>query len=338
MAKGKPSLARRRLARRCLALAAVLLLAAPGLVPLQAQEAPYPNRPIQLIVTVPPGGAADIVARLVAAKLGDALGQAIVVQNKGGASGTIATEGVAKAKPDGYTLLQNAISTHGIGPHLFAQLPYDPVKDFAPIGLVAKVPLVLVVHKDVAAKTVADVIALAKAAPGTMAYASPGNGGAPHLTAELFRLLTGTKLLHVPYKGSGPAVADLSEGRMQMMFDGIPAFLPFIESGKLRPIAAAAPERNKLLPDLPTFDELGFPGMHVALWYGLVAPAGTPAAIIERLNGELNKVLALPAVSEAFARQSIDTAPGTAAAFAAFMQAELERWGKVVTAAGIQPE
>ena len=308
------------------------------IAPARAQEAPYPNRPIQLIVTVPPGGAADIVARLVGAKLSEALGQPIVIQNKGGASGTIATEGVAKAKPDGYTLLQNAISTHGIGPHLFAQLPYDPVKDFAPIGLVAKIPLVLVVHKDVAAKSVADVIALAKAAPGKIAYASPGKGGAPHLTAELFRLLTGTDLLHVPYKGSGPAVADLSEGRVQMMFDGIPAFLPFIEAGKLRPIAAAAPERNKLLPDLPTFDELGFKGMHVALWYGLVAPAGTPAPIIERLNKELNKVLNLPAVREAFGKQSIDAAPGTAAEFAAFMQTEMARWGRVVKDAGIQPE
>ena len=316
-----------------------LVLAAPGFVPLSlAQEAPYPNRPIQLIVTVPPGGAADIVARLVAIKLGEALGQPIVVQNKGGASGTIATDSVAKAKPDGYTLLQNAISTHGIGPHLFTQLTYDPVKDFSAIGLVAKVPLVLVVHKDVAAKTVADVIALAKAAPGTLAYASPGNGSAPHLTAELFRSLTGSKLLHVPYKGSGPAVADLAEGRVQMMFDGIPAFLPFIEAGKLRPIAAASPQRNPLLPDLPTFDELGFKGMDVALWYGLLAPAGTPLPIIERLNAELNKVLALAAVRDAFARQSIGTVPGTPAAFAVFMQSEMDRWGKVVKDAGIQPE
>ena len=310
----------------------------PAISPVMAEDAPYPNRPITLIVTVPPGGAADFVARLIGAKMAEALGQAIVIQNKGGASGTIATEGVAKARPDGYTLLQNAISTHGIGPHLFTQLPYDPVKDFAPIGLIARIPLVLVVHQDVPAKTVAEVIALAKAEPGKLAYASPGNGGAPHLTAELFRSLTGTNILHVPYKGSGPAVADLSEGRVQMMFDGLPAFLPFIQSGKLRPIASAAPERNKLLPDLPTFDELGLKGMHVALWYGLEAPAGTPAPIVERLNTELNKVLALPAVREAFAKQSVDAAPGTPAEFAAFMQSEMERWGKVVKSAGIQPE
>ncbi len=301
-------------------------------------EAPYPNRPIQLVVTVPPGGAADFVARLVGAKLAEALGQAIVIQNKGGASGTIATDFVAKAKPDGYTLLQNAISTHGIGPHLFTSLPYDPLKYFAPIGLIAKIPLVLVVHKDVAATSVADVIALAKADPGKLAYATPGKGGAPHLTAELFSLLTETKLLHVPYKGSGPAVADLAEGRVQLMFDGIPAFLPFIEAGKLRPLAAAAPERNKLLPDLPTFAELGYKGMEVSLWYGLTAPAGTPEAIVQRLNAELNKVLALPAVAEAFAKQSVDAAPGSSADFTAFMRNELDRWGKVVKSAGIQPE
>ena len=303
-----------------------------------AEEASYPSRPITLVVTVPPGGAADFVARLVGAKMAEALGQAVVIQNKGGASGTIATEGVSKAKPDGYTLLQNAISTHGIGPHLFAQLPYDPVMDFAPIGLIAKIPLVLVVHKDVAAKSVADVIALAKAQPGKIAYASPGKGGAPHLTAELFRSLTATELLHVPYKGSGPAVADLSEGRVHMMFDGIPAFLPFIQAGTLRPIAAASTARNRLLPDLPTFQELGYSGMDVALWYGLMAPAGTPQPIVERLNAELNKVLNLPAVRDAFAAQSVDAAPGTAAAFASFMQSETNRWGKVVKEAGIQPE
>ncbi len=325
----------KRLARFLAILAASIV----GSTAAYAQaEAPYPNRPIQFIVTVPPGGAADFVARLVGAKLAEGLGQAVVIQNKGGASGTIATDFVAKSKPDGYTLLQNAISTHGIGPHLFTSLPYDPLKDFAPVGLIARIPLVLVVHKDVAASSVADVIALAKAAPGKLSYASPGNGGAPHLTAELFSLLSETKLLHVPYKGSGPAVADLAEGRVQMMFDGIPAFLPFIEAGKLRPLAAASLERNKLLPDLPTFAELGYKGMDVALWYGLIAPVGTPEPIVQRLNAELNKVLALPAVREAFAKQSVDAAPGSPADFTAFMQNELDRWGKVVKSAGIQPE
>lgn len=301
-------------------------------------DGPYPSRPIQLVVTVPPGGAADFVARLVGGKLAELLGQSVVVVNKAGASGTIATDSVAKAKPDGYTLLQNAISTHGIGPHLFKQLPYDPVKDFSPIGLIAQIPLVMVAHESVGAKSVADLVALAKAQPGRITYASPGSGGAPHLSAELFKLISGTNLLHVPYKGSGPAVIDLAEGRVQVMIDGLPALLPHVQSGKLRPLAAASAARNKLLPEIPTFAELGFAGMEVALWYGLVAPAGTPEPIVGRLNAELQKVLAQEAVREAFAKQSVDAVPGPPEAFRDFMRAEMERWGRVVTAAAIQPE
>jgi tripartite-type tricarboxylate transporter receptor subunit TctC len=310
-----------------------------GIPTVSAQtEASYPTRPIQLIVTVPPGGAADFVARLVGGKLAEQLGQSVIVVNKAGASGSIATDFVAKAKPDGYTLLQNAISTHGIGPHLIKQLPYDPVKDFAPIGLIAQIPLVMVVHDSLAAKSVKDLVALAKAAPGKISYASPGNGGAPHLSAELFKLTTGTNLLHVPYKGSGPAVIDLSEGRVQVMIDGLPALLQHVNSGKLRPIAAASLKRNPLLPNVPTFAELGLSGMEVALWYGLAAPAGTPDPIVKRLNAELQKVLALPAVTEAFAKQSVEAAPGTPEQFRDFMLAELARWKNVVDKAGIQPE
>lgn len=319
-----------------LAVALGMACAAPGA--LFAQSETYPSRTIQLVVTVPPGGAADFVARLVGAKLGDGLGQSVIVVNKGGASGTIATESVAKAKPDGYTLLQNAISTHGIGPHLFKQLPYDPQKDFAPIGLIAQIPLVMVAHASVPAASVAELVALAKSQPGKISYASPGNGGAPHLSAELFKQLSGTDLLHVPYKGSGPAVVDLSEGRVQVMIDGLPALLPHVLSGKLKPLAAASAQRNKLLPEIPTFAELGYKGMEVALWYGLVAPAGTPEPIVERLNAELQKVLALAEVKEAFAKQSVDAAPGSPAEFRDFMRSESERWGKVVKAAGIQPE
>ena len=297
----------------------------------------YPVRPIALIVSFPPGAATDFSARVAANRMTEILGQRVVVQNRDGASGVIGTDYVAKSTPDGYTMLW-ASSSLTISASTGDKLPYDPVRDFAPVGLIARIPLVLVVHKDVAARSVADVIALAKAAPGKLSYASPGNGGAPHLTAELFSLLTESKLLHVPYKGSGPAVADLAEGRVQMMFDGIPAFLPFLEAGKLRPLAAASLERNKLLPDLPTFAELGYKGMDVALWYGLIAPVGTPEPIVQRLNAELNKVLALPAVRGAFAKQSVDAAPGSPADFTAFMQNELDRWGKVVKSAGIQPE
>lgn len=321
-------------------LIGLIALAMTAIGPASAQTSPtsYPNRPIQLIVTVPPGGAADFVARLIGGRIAETIGQPIVVVNKGGAGGTIATDFVAKSKNDGYTLLLNAISTHGIGPHLYKSLPYDPNKDFAPIGLVAKIPLIMTVHKDVAAKSVADVVALAKSQPGKIAYASPGKGGAPHLTAELFKLVTGTDLLHVPYKGSGPAVIDLAAGRVQVMFDGVPALKPHLDSGALRALAAASEQRNKLLPDLPTFQELGFKGLEVSLWYGLAAPAGTPDDILQKLNGELQKALAHPQVLDGFAKQAVDTAPGTPAQFAAFMSDEQERWGKVVKAAGIEAD
>src|SRR5262245_57801892 len=197
-------------------------------------ESSYPSHPIQLVVTVPPGGAADLVARIVGAKLADALGQPVVISNRGGAGGTIAASAVAKSDPDGYTLLLNTITTHGIGPHLYANLPYDPIKDFAPVILIANLP----------PRSVNDVIALAKARPRELAFASAGNGSAPHLTGELFKLVTGTDLLHVPYRGSGPAVVDLVAGRVAIMFDAAPSLLPFITAGKLRVLAAASAERH----------------------------------------------------------------------------------------------
>src|ERR1700681_3376652 len=216
-------------------------------------QANYPNRPIQLVVTVPPGGAADIIARVIGAKLSDALGQPVVINNRGGAGGTTAAAQVAKSDPDGYTLLLNTIATHGIGPHLYANLPYDPVKDFSPVILLDKMPLIMTVTASLPAQSVADVIALAKARPGELTFASAGSGGAPHLAGELFKTLTATDLLHVPYRGSGPAVGDLIAGRIAIMFDAAPSLLPFITSGKLRPLAAASQERHHLLPDVPSF-------------------------------------------------------------------------------------
>ena len=233
----------------------------------------YPNRPIQLVVTVPPGGAADFVGRLIGAKLADALGQPVVISNRGGAGGTTAAAAVAKSDPDGYTLLLNTIATHGIGPHIYANLPYDPVKDFSPVILIAKLPLIMAVNAELPAQSVKDVIALAKARPGELTFCSAGSGGAPHLAGEMFKSLTGTELLHVPYRGSGPAVVDLIAGRITMMFDATPSLLPYITAGKLRPLAAASPQRHRLLPDIPSFAELGYPGMDIALWYGVAAPA-----------------------------------------------------------------
>jgi len=301
-------------------------------------EPGYPTRPIQLVVTVPPGGAADFVARIIAAKLADALGQPVIVVNRGGAAGTTAAAGVAKSDPDGYTLLLNTIATHGIGPHLYANLPYDPARDFAPVILLAKLPLIMAVTAMLPAQSVADVITLAKARPGQLAFASAGTGGAPHLAGELFKTLAAIELLHVPYRGSGPAVVDLIAGRVAIMFDAAPSLLPFIMSRQLRPLAAASRQRHRLLPDIPTFAELGYDRMDISLWYGVVAPAATPQSIAQRLNTELVKILDMADVRKSFADQGADIEGGTPAAFDAFMREEQARWSAVIKQAGIKPE
>jgi tripartite-type tricarboxylate transporter receptor subunit TctC len=303
----------------------------------RAQPA-YPTRQIQLVVTVPPGGAADFVARMLGAKLADALGRPVIIVNRGGAGGTTAAASVAKSDPDGYTLLLNTIATHGIGPHLYANLPYDPAKDFAPVILLARFPLIMTVTASLPARSVADVIAFAKARPGELAFASAGTGGAPHLAGELFKRVTAIDLLHVPYRGSGPAVVELIAGRVAIMFDAAPSLLPFITSGRIRPLAAASRERHRLLPDVPTFAELGHDLIDVSLWYGIVAPAATPRAVVQRLNGELVKILAMNDIRKSLTEQGADIGGGTPADFAAFMSQERSRWGVVVREAGIKPE
>ncbi len=301
-------------------------------------EPGYPARPVQLVVTVPPGGAADPIARIIAAKLADALGQAVIVVNRPGASGTTAAAGVARSQPDGYTLLLNTISTHGIGPHLYANLPYDPVKDFAPVILVARLPLLMTVTSSLPARSVADVIALARTHPGQLTFASSGTGGAPHLSGELFKSLAGIDILHVPYRGSGPAVVDLVAGRVAIMFDAAPSLLPFILSGQVRPLAAASRQRHRLLPGTPTFAELGYARMDISLWYGVVAPAATPPAIVQRLNAELAGILDMADVRKNFADQGADAGGGSPAAFDAFIRDEIARWGAVVKEAGLTPQ
>jgi tripartite-type tricarboxylate transporter receptor subunit TctC len=302
----------------------------------QAQTGPYPNRPIKLIVTVPPGGAADFIARLLASKLSTSMGQPVVVENKAGASGSLASDFVAKAAPDGYTLLQSSITTHGIGPHLMAKLPYDPVASFAPVTMLASLPLIMTVNADVKAATLPEFLTLAKAQPGKLAFASSGNGGAPHMAGELLKIAGSVDMIHAPYRGSGPAVADLVGGQVQVMFDGAPSLVQHITSGKLRPLAAASPKRNPLLPNLPTFAELGLPAVNVALWYGLMAPAGTPPEIIARINREVNQALKAPDVLERFAAQGTEPLGGSPEQAAAFVKQELERWGPVIKRAGIK--
>src|SRR5688572_12663090 len=294
----------------------------------------YPNRPIRLVVTVPPGGAADFIARLIGGKLGDALGQPVLVENRGGAGGTIAADAVAKAAPDGYTLLQNSITTHGVGPHLYSKLPYDPVKDFSAVSGLALLPLIMAVNAEIPAKTLDEVVALAK--EENLNFASSGNGGAPHMAAELFKSVTGAPITHVPYKGSGPAVADLVGGRVQIMFDAAPSLLAHVRAGNLRVLAAASAERNRLLPEVPTFAELGHPRVAVSLWYGLLAPAATAAPIVARVNGEVTKILQSADVRERLAAQGAEPMPGTPQAFASFMREEMAKWAPVVKQAGVK--
>jgi tripartite-type tricarboxylate transporter receptor subunit TctC len=305
--------------------------------PLAAQTG-YPTRPIRILVTVPPGGAADFIARAVGGKLAESLGQAVVVENRAGASGTIAAEAVAKAAPDGYTLLQNSITTHGIGPHLYPALPYDTVKDFAPITLLATLPLIMTVNADMPAGSVKEFVELAQRKPGGFSFASSGNGGAPHMAGELFREIAGIDLVHVPYKGSGPAVVDLVAGRVQVMFDAAPSLLPHIQSGRLRPLAAASPQRNPLLPNVPTFAEAGYPGIEVSLWYGILAPAGTPRPVVDRLNAEIVKILGTADMRERLNTRGGEVAPTTPEAFSTFMRDEMARWGVVVRKAGVKAD
>jgi tripartite-type tricarboxylate transporter receptor subunit TctC len=295
---------------------------------------PYPSRPLRLVVTVPPGGAADFIARLVAGRLAESLGQPVLVENRAGAGGTIAADTVAKSAPDGYTLLQNSITTHGVGPHLYARLPYDPVKDFAPVSGLALLPLIMAINAELPPNSVAELISYSRST--NLTFASSGNGGAPHMAAELFKSVTGAPLTHVPYKGSGPAVADLVGGRVQMMFDAAPSLIAHVRSGKLRVLAAASAERNGLLPEVPTFAELGYPKLAVSLWYGLLARAGTPRPIIERLNKEVVKILEAPEISERLRAQGAEPMPGTPAAFASFMQEEMAKWAPVVKQAGVK--
>jgi tripartite-type tricarboxylate transporter receptor subunit TctC len=305
-----------------------------AIAPATLAQSDYPNRPIRLVVTVPPGGAADFIARLVGAKLAESLGQPVLVENRGGAGGTIATDAVAKAPPDGYTLLQNSITTHGVGPHLYAKLPYDPVKDFAPISGLALLPLIMAVNADLPVKNVQELIRFSKT--DNLNFASSGNGGAPHMAAELFKSVTGAPITHVPYKGSGPAVADLVGGRVQIMFDAAPSLIQHVRSGKLRVLAAASPERNRLLPEVPTFAELGHPKVAVSLWYGLLAPAGTPAAAIHRLNNEVVKALKAADVHEKLLAQGAEPMPGSPEAFGSFMREESAKWAPVVKQAGVK--
>ncbi|MDN4016516.1 Bug family tripartite tricarboxylate transporter substrate binding protein [Zwartia panacis] len=295
----------------------------------------FPDKPITLVVTVPPGGAADFAGRTMGEALSKQIGQPVLIENKAGASGTIATAYVAKAPADGYTLLQGAISTHGIGPHFYTKTSYDALKDFMSLGVIAEFPLVLAVNANLPVNNLQELIALAKQKDGKMSFASAGSGSAPHLTGELFQTEAGIKMLHVPYKGSAPAVVDVAGGQVDIMFDGFPSLMPHIKSGKLRAIAAVSPTRNALAPDLPTFTELGYPKMISSLWYMPMVPAKTPQAVVDRLNKALVEGLKGTDAQKRLEAGGAQMVYGTPAQTQAYIKSEYDRWGVVIKNAGI---
>lgn len=317
-------------------VAAALMLA---LSPAAVAQQGYPNKTIRFVVPFAPGGSSDIISRAVANQLTAGLGQQVYVENKGGGGGNIAMEEVKRAAPDGYTLILGHIGTLAVNPAMYgAKLPYDPVKDFQPISLLAVVPNVIAVHPDVPIKSLAEFVKAAKDKPGKLNYGTAGNGSAGHLAMEYFKMQAGIDLVHIPYRGTGPMLSDLLGGQVEATFNGIPPIMSHIKAGKLRPLAVGSAARVPALANVPTVAESGYPGFETSQWYGLMAPAGTPRAIIDRLAEETRKALASDDAKKRISDDGGITAGGTPEQFAALIAKEKERWGKVVTTAKIQPD
>jgi len=294
----------------------------------------WPSKPVKWVVPFAPGGTTDILARTVAEKLQAALGQPVVVENKPGAGGAVGAEFTAKAAPDGYTIMGGTISTHAINASLYAKLPYDPVKDFAPITLIARVPNMLVVYPGVPAKDVKELIALMKANPGKYSFASSGNGTSQHLSGELFKSMAGVDMQHIPYKGSPPALQDVVGGQVTMTFDNITTAWPLAKAGKLRALAVTTAKRSSVAPDVPTLAESGLPGFEVGSWQGVFAPAGTPPEIVKRLNVEIVRILNLPDVREKLGNLGAEIVADSPEEFAALVKGEVVKWADVVKKSG----
>jgi len=294
----------------------------------------FPSKPVKLVVPFPPGGSLDNVGRLLAQKLSEAWGQQVVVENKPGAGGNIGADAVAKSPPDGYTVVMGALSTHAVNPSLYKTMPYDAVKDFAPLSLVAITPNVLIVKTGAPIASVKDLVAYAKANPGKTNFGSGSNGSAGHLAGELFKLETGTDVMHIPYKGGAPALQALLAGDTQFMFDNLANAIAQVKGGTVRAIAVTTAQRSKLVPELPTMAEAGLPGFDISTWFGLMAPAGTPPDVVARWNAEIVKALNAPDVREKMLAQGAEPAPMTPAEFATFIARERDKYAKIVSASG----
>jgi len=322
---------RKRMVKRLIAA----LVASAAMTETYAQA--YPAKPIRMIVAVPPGGPADTLARMVGPRLGEALGQTVVIDNRPGANGNIAYEMAARAVPDGYTLVLVAAGI-AINPSLYREVKYDPLKDFAPITQGIAVPNILVVHPAVAANSVKELIALAKARPGQVTFASAGNGSSGHLALEQFRLIAGIEVIHVPYKGGGPALTEVIAGQVHALFSLALAAIPQVKAGRVRALAITSARRSALAPELPTVAEVGFPGFEVVGWFGWLTPARTPPEIVNRLNGEIVRILGEPQTKERLLALGADPVGNTAPAFAAFIRSEHGKWARVIRQAGIRAE
>jgi tripartite-type tricarboxylate transporter receptor subunit TctC len=324
--------------RRLLSIGACVLALAPLATSTANAQAAWPARPIHIVVPFTPGGSTDILARSIGKELQDAWGQPVVIENVPGAGGSIGADKVARSIADGYTLLMGHIGTLAVNPSLYPNLPYDPVKSFAPVAWVARVPNLLVVHPSVPARTVKELVALAKTRPGQLAYGSGGNGSAANLASEYFKLQTGTSLLHIPYRGTAPAVTDLVGGQIQVLFTGAPAVLSQIRNGQLRALAVSSPTRLEALPSLPTVAESGYKGFEADQWYGVVAPAGTPREVIAKLNAQINQSLNSAALKARMVSEGAVASPATPEAFGAHIAREIARWQPVIRSGRVKTE
>ena len=321
--------------RPVIALCPVLLLLAASYA---AAQTPYPSKPIRIIAAFAPGSTLDIIARILGPKLSEAMGQPVIVENRPGAGGMIGMDATAKAAPDGHTLAIGALGPNATNPALYRKTPFDPVKDLTGVTLLATGPVAIVIHPSVPARTIKELVALAKARSGQLNYGTPGVGTSPHLAGELFQSVTGTKFVHIPYKGNPEALNDLIGGQLTMVFSGMPPVIPFVKAGRIRALATTGKQRAASLPETPTVAEAGYPGAGMVIWYGVVAPSATPREVIARLHAEINKAMKLPDVRERFIALGADPATSSAEEFSALIRDEFARWSKLIRAADIKAE